>query len=495
MHGMKPLDDILNRLQITGETRRQAQDIFRTASHLTRPGSAYALTTGPQVLPAACLFIASSRLGNTDVTKEVARHAACVDLKTFEKVQSFVEKALLSNTSPTKSKKNILTYLTLVQQYHGREDAHIPMVEVEKAVSQSQEDADTSTPLFQGAIFSWVYINVFKLNVPGEEFVRQQVHASLREWSLARRIITKCCSSMKDTLIAQAETALSRTARSSRSRPSLLPIASSLSVTPSKTPQITPSTGSASTGRVTAIKRKPAVINIIEEISSPSKRAKTALYPSSIHNNSETPKFLTSHSLKEASQASKGIADKVSALDGDDSEVDIPNETIVIPREPTTVVHVVDNRESDPFSRTILAVSGKLPFDRPAYETPRKKGVKIVETPMTTTGGMSDASTPSFTSSSTEKLKSAQSYHRTRAQSFPALRMKRLPLIDEEEESTRRQRRNLRAAFLDLEVYKWKPSSVVSRRLKLAESWEEKFIKNFGDPWDELSKIRGEEDA
>lgn len=80
-------------------------------------------------------------------------------------MQSSVEKALLSNTSPTKSKKNALTYLMLVQQYHGREDAHIPMIEVEKAVSQSEADADTSTPLFQGAIFSWVYINVFKVNL------------------------------------------------------------------------------------------------------------------------------------------------------------------------------------------------------------------------------------------------------------------------------------------------------------------------------------------
>lgn len=113
-----------------------------------------------------------------------------------------------------------------------------------------------------------------------------------------------------------------------------------------------------------------------------------------------------------------------------------------------------------------------------------------------TTTGMSDASTPSFPSP-TEKLKPTQSYHRTRAQSFPALYRKRPPLIDEEEEeeSTRRQRRNLRATFLDSEVYKWKPSSIVSRRLKLAESWEDRLIKSFGDPWDDLLKTREEEDA
>lgn len=104
------------------------------------------------------------RLGNNDITKEVARNVACVDLKVFEKAQLSIERALSSQSSPIKPKKNSITFQSLIQQYDGREDAHVPMVEVERALLQSKAVEDTSTPLYQGAIFSWVYINVFEVS-------------------------------------------------------------------------------------------------------------------------------------------------------------------------------------------------------------------------------------------------------------------------------------------------------------------------------------------
>lgn len=212
-------------------------------------------------------------------------------------------------------------------------------------------------------------------------------------------------------------------------------------------------------------------------MSTPSKRPKAAaLFPPLTDNKLSTP-------TKTVSPVKKVQGDeKVESINnGNDEDEDIPHETIVIPRQP--IISHLDGRESNPSPKKVLAVSRKSPSYASVCETPSKKIVSVAETPMTTTG-MSDVS-----SSPSGYLTEERQPSRRRVQSFPALRKNQLPLMVEEE-TTQWQRRNLRAAFLNHDVYGWKPSPMVSKKLKLAESWEKALIKSFGDPWDELLKTR-----
>lgn len=113
------------------------------------------------------LFI---RLGNGEVAKAQACAAACVDPKTFDATLSIVESALCTAPSTPRRNRTNITYQTLLRQYVTREDAFVPMVEVENALKDCGEPVagspvDLGSALMQCAIFFWVCNNILRVSL------------------------------------------------------------------------------------------------------------------------------------------------------------------------------------------------------------------------------------------------------------------------------------------------------------------------------------------
>ena len=108
------------------------------------------------------------RLGNGEVTRDQACAVACVDPKTFDATLAVVESVLRPSRSSPRLYKTNITYRSLLKQFVAREDAFVPMVEVEEMlrgrgalVDGSPIDLESS--LMQCAIFYWVCTVILKV--------------------------------------------------------------------------------------------------------------------------------------------------------------------------------------------------------------------------------------------------------------------------------------------------------------------------------------------
>lgn len=115
-----------------------------------------------------CIYLISLiRLGNGEVTKAQACAVACVDSKTFDTTLSNVESILRAARSPQRNQKAI-TFQALSKTYVAREDAYVPMMEVEEALKACGElvdgtPIDLNSPLTQCAIFYWVCTTILRV--------------------------------------------------------------------------------------------------------------------------------------------------------------------------------------------------------------------------------------------------------------------------------------------------------------------------------------------
>ena len=139
----------LTRPKASDETRKIAWNLYLKASELTKPGSERS-GQGHSSLLAVCAFLASkssgirsslhdsthfsARLGNGEIARDQACAVACIDPKTFDSTVATVESVLpLSRSSPHLNQSKI-TYRSLLKQFVAREDAFVPMAEVEESL-------------------------------------------------------------------------------------------------------------------------------------------------------------------------------------------------------------------------------------------------------------------------------------------------------------------------------------------------------------------------
>jgi hypothetical protein len=109
------------------------------------------------------------RLGNGEVTKAQACAAACIDPKAFDTTLSIIEDVLRTAPSPQHNQRSI-TFRSLSKTYVAREDAYVPMVEVEEALKAcgilvDGAQIDLGSPVMQCAIFYWVCTAILQVSI------------------------------------------------------------------------------------------------------------------------------------------------------------------------------------------------------------------------------------------------------------------------------------------------------------------------------------------
>ncbi|KAG6839594.1 hypothetical protein C0991_001046 [Blastosporella zonata] len=157
---MAPHDDLLQTMCNSEETLSSAQAILRLALQKTGPGSGFELGSYKTGLPAICAYIASTRLNNSDVTRNNAQAASCLKMSDFNKALDTVKVAIETNRR-TRSGKD--TYDTLIQRYASTLDSRQFsewMAAVKNALIQTDErfGANNSDGLeLKCAIFFWTF--------------------------------------------------------------------------------------------------------------------------------------------------------------------------------------------------------------------------------------------------------------------------------------------------------------------------------------------------
>ncbi|KAK0243908.1 hypothetical protein EDD85DRAFT_179801 [Armillaria nabsnona] len=114
---MSQNNHLFNRLCDDIETRETAKEIYRLANAKTRPGSGFdlgALRTG---LPAICVYIASIRLKNNQISRASAQQSSCLKPSDFDKGVTAVESALGTGTSRRSRSNTDGFYQNLIEEY------------------------------------------------------------------------------------------------------------------------------------------------------------------------------------------------------------------------------------------------------------------------------------------------------------------------------------------------------------------------------------------
>ncbi|KAK0441672.1 hypothetical protein EV421DRAFT_636553 [Armillaria borealis] len=114
---MSQNNHLFNRLCDDIETRETAKEIYRLANAKTRPGSGFdlgALRTG---LPAICVYIASIRLKNNQISCASAQQSSCLKPSDFDKGVTAVESALGTGTSRRSRSNTDGFYQNLIEEY------------------------------------------------------------------------------------------------------------------------------------------------------------------------------------------------------------------------------------------------------------------------------------------------------------------------------------------------------------------------------------------
>ncbi|KAK0202083.1 hypothetical protein DFS33DRAFT_1046489 [Desarmillaria ectypa] len=114
---MSQNNHLFNQLCDDIETRKTAKEIYRLANAKTRPGSGFdlgALRTG---LPAICVYIASIRLKNNQISRASAQQSSCLKPSDFDKGVTAVEGALGTSTSRRSRSNTDGFYQNLIEEY------------------------------------------------------------------------------------------------------------------------------------------------------------------------------------------------------------------------------------------------------------------------------------------------------------------------------------------------------------------------------------------
>ncbi|KAF8490573.1 hypothetical protein JB92DRAFT_3147850 [Gautieria morchelliformis] len=471
---MTPYDEVFVRLQAGDETRKIARSLHRQASLLTKQGSGRTLGQGHSALSAICAFLASTRLGNGEVTRDQACAVACVDPKTFDSTLSIVESVLRATPSSPRLTQLSITYQSLLKRFGAREDAFVPMLEVEETLRGCGSLVDGSpidlkSPLMKCAIFYWVCTVVLGVTIP-DAHLRQMIKASPYKWSASQRVLEKHCSSMVEDLTRKAETATSgRETRSQmQSRTKVKDHSPMANLQPRELSDPSTPTNSALVQRM---KRKMPDEVESKESGSPSKRPKRPTYvPSGLGQD------LSTHTPKARRvNAAAARCAKPGAMHEEESDNEsASNETIVV--RPTRPTRNQFSRSAWDLQKPIPAAVGSEPVTPTSTRvSPSAAVVAFDNTPMTSTG-RSDTSSP--TSLSPTRAGVRAFVH------IPSTAKELSYSIHEDEEMPRRRRRNLRAAFLNPGIYGWKPAACTSKKLERARKWESLMVGKYGDPWD-----------
>ncbi|KAG6919248.1 hypothetical protein DXG01_008044 [Tephrocybe rancida] len=196
---MAPQDELLRSICHSTETLNSAQAILRLAQQRTGPGSGFELGPYKTGLPAICAYIASTRLNNTDVTRNNAQTASCLKTSDFNKALDTVQ-AAIGGSRRTRSGRDV--HEALIQQYASTFDHRQFsdwMGAVDRALIQSDDrfDANSGGVDLKCAVFYWT------LNVAtGKPPAAQPDFAA--EHCISAKLLTKfltkingCCNSVK----------------------------------------------------------------------------------------------------------------------------------------------------------------------------------------------------------------------------------------------------------------------------------------------------------
>lgn len=328
---------------------------------------------------------------------------------------------------------------------------------------------------FYGYVCIYDLYNIYDLTplqvtIPDATHFREMLKVAPKKWVASQRVLENHCSHMVDDLIQKAKAALSARTTRSQTRTSTretmqasLTNSNPCSNGPS-VPLILPKTPFS----IHNMKRKRPVEMESKEICSPSKRAKGSSYvPSKLGQD------LSAHTpiARRTNAASLSTTSQPAALLGDDSDDEAPNGTIIVRsiRSNQKVDHGAWNSQ-----RPRMTAVGPEPVTPSTQGNPSACAVEFNDTPLTSTG-MSDASSPS-----SPLLSRTETRHR---HFIPPVEKLAYP-VQENEEISRRRRRNLRAAFLDPSMYSWRPDAQTAKKLERARIWESRMIEKYGDPWD-----------
>ncbi|KAF8588567.1 hypothetical protein K439DRAFT_1629555 [Ramaria rubella] len=473
---MAPYDELFNRLNAGVETRELTRSLYSKASQLTAHGSGHSLGQGHNVLFAICAFLASLRLGNSEITKDQARTAACVDRKAFDTTLSIVE-GLLPGPSSSRVNQSSTTYRSLLKQYDiPREDAHVPMMEVEYALKGCKalvegNPIETDSSLMQSVIFFWVCTGILKVPTPDAKYLRQSLHVSPKKWSASLRALEKHCGGMTGDLIQRAEIALAARDRRPLTRAITKKGETLLTKSPRHGEPLIPITPSKALG----VKRKTSVAET-QGNESPLKRSKSSHYvPSGLGQDlaTHTPKSKRGNAASPVAPLRPFVQDQ--DVDGNESDEPPTEETIIV-RSVRTPQKRPDRSawEAQRPAPATTAELGTTPLVISTQDNALVDVFSLNSTPMTSIG-LSETPSPDSPSSPNAQ---------TRTRLPLTGKIYYFPNPEEEEMPRRRRRRNLRAAFLDPGAYGWKPSKCLTHKLERAHNWEKLMIEKYGDPWD-----------
>ncbi|PBK97329.1 hypothetical protein ARMGADRAFT_634829 [Armillaria gallica] len=155
---MSQNNHLFNRLCDDIETRETAKEIYRLANAKTRPGSGFdlgALRTG---LPAICVYIASIRLKNNQISRASAQQSSCLKPSDFDKGVAAVESALGTGTSRRSRSNTDGFYQNLIEEYELTPIAQLvtSWVRRTESVLVMREVFNVDRKEVKCAVFFWV---------------------------------------------------------------------------------------------------------------------------------------------------------------------------------------------------------------------------------------------------------------------------------------------------------------------------------------------------
>ncbi|KIJ52379.1 hypothetical protein M422DRAFT_776055 [Sphaerobolus stellatus SS14] len=434
---MIPIQDALSTLHLDSETLNAAQILHVQAVHKTKRGSGYEVAGN--ALPAMCAYLVSKRIGKSELTLEQVVALSCLERQAFKRQLGILENAL--SKADLNGIHGCITYDDLNKVYEG-EAAHLVwMAEVKDTLRYEQ----VVTPAMQCAIFYWVRSQVLNIETPNEEILRNTFEVPLRQWTGAWDTIERRCMKLKARMVeAEKERALHPRTRSYTS--------------PNKTShdhhladllQRIPHPNAEQLPKALQ-KRK------LSDEKQPGKDGSSKRHKGTNDSISKFEKPMTPSKTIAVSKSRSPRSAKLESVD-DESSSEIADESIVVSRSSKKDNFNPWNAEHPEKSRASTKTSSILP-------------IPLDSTPMTSTG-MSDTSTQNT------PVPVPYTPPAVRWKPMPMTKTIRKPIL--EEQLSRRQRRYIRAPFLDPSAYAWKLNSVDRRR-------EQMLIQIFGDPWDDL---------
>ncbi|KIJ54153.1 hypothetical protein M422DRAFT_25112 [Sphaerobolus stellatus SS14] len=438
---MIPIQDALSTLHLGSETLNAAQILHVQAVHKTKRGSGYEVAGN--ALPAMCAYLVSKRIGKSELTLEQVVALSCLERQTFKRQLGILEDAL--SKVDLNGIHGCITYDDLSKVYAGDAAHLVWMAEVKDMLRYEQ----VVTPAMQCAIFYWVRSQVLNIETPNEEILRNTFDVPLRQWIGAWDIIERRCTKLKTRLIeGEKERALHPRTQSytSPKKASHDHLADLLRCTPH--PNVEQVSKVSKTQSM--LKRK------LWDEKQPGTGGSSKRHKGTHDSTSNFEEPMTPSKTKAISKSRSPRSAKLESIEADESSDEIADEPIVVLRSAVGGGYSPRNAEHPEKARAPTKASSALP-------------IPLDSTPMTSTG-VSDTSTQNTPVPVTYTPA-------VRRKPMPMTKAIRKPML--EEQLPRRQRRYVRAPFLDPSAYAWKLNSGDRRR-------EQTLIQKFGDPWDTL---------